>query len=234
MFAGEIEELWRYPVKGLRGEALRSAVIDADGMAGDRVLGLAEPGGEKSLWGGSHPKMMGWEAAWPAQCGCADAVSGEPVLYEPGGAAWAADDPGVAARLAETIGAGKGVELRKVEREYGRILVVFAASLRRLSEQMGREVEAARFRPNVIVEADLAPFEEVAIERGTAIRLGESEFTLQKPCERCVLPSWDPNGANERDKDLHKHIINELGNHFGIYLRIDVPARVAVGDSIGA
>ncbi|WP_030154465.1 MOSC domain-containing protein [Glycomyces sp. NRRL B-16210] len=234
MFAGEIKELWRYPVKGLRGEALQSAVIGFDGMAGDRVLGLSEPGGEKSLWGGSHPKMMGWEAAWPAQCGCADAVSGEPVLYEPGGAAWAADDPGVGARLAETIDAGKGVELRKVEREYGRILVVFAASLRRLSEQMGREVEAARFRPNVIVEADLEPFAEVGIERGTAIRLGGSEFTLQKPCERCVLPSWDPTGANERDKELHKHIIAELGNHFGIYLRIDVPARVAVGDSIGA
>lgn len=232
MFAGEIQALWRYPVKGLRGEALQSAVIDFDGLAGDRVLGLFEPGGDTSLWGGSHPKMMGWEAAWPAQCGCADAVSGQPVLYEPGGAAWAADDPAVAARLAETIDAEAGVELRKVQRDYGRILVVFAASVRRLGEQLGREINVARFRPNVVVEADLEPFAEVEFERGTPIRLGGGEFTLHKPCERCVLPSWEPTGANVRDKELHRHIITELGNHFGIYLRIDVPAKVAVGDAI--
>lgn len=234
MFAGVVKELWRYPVKGLRGEPLRSAVIDFDGMAGDRVRGLGEPGSDKDVWGGSHPKMMGWEAAWPAQCGCADAVAGEPVLYEPGGAAWAADDPGLAARLAESIDAVKGVELRKVKRDYGRVLVVFEASVRRLSEQLGRDVDAMRFRPNVIVDADLEPFTEVDLAPGLAIRLGDNEFTLQKPCERCVLPSWDPNGTNERDMDLHKHIIKELGNHFGIYLRISDEATVAVGDPITA
>jgi uncharacterized protein YcbX len=234
MFAGAVTELWRYPVKGLRGESLRSAVIDFDGMAGDRVLGLQEPGGDKSVWGGSHPKMMGWEAAWPAQCGCADAVAGEPVLYEPGGAAWAADDAGLPARLAASIDAHKGVELRKVDREYGRVLVVFAASVRKLSERLGRDIDAMRFRPNVIVDADLEPFTEVDLAPGTPIRLGDSEFTLQKPCERCVLPSWDPNGTNVRDMDLHKHVITELGNHFGIYLRISEKATVAVGDAVTA
>ncbi|MEU5153149.1 MOSC domain-containing protein [Glycomyces sp. NPDC021274] len=234
MFAGEIKELWRYPVKGLRGESLRSAVVDFDGLAGDRTLGLFEPGSDKAVWGGSHPKMMGWEAAWPAQCGCADAVSGEPVLYEPGGAAWGAEESGLPARLAETIDAEKGVELRKVEGAAGRILVIFEASVRRLSEQLGREVEAARFRPNVVVDADLEPYAEYGIEPGTAIRLGGHEFTLQKPCERCVLPSWDPHGANVRDKELHKFIISELDNHFGIYLRVGDPVTVKVGDAVAA
>lgn len=234
MFEGEVKQLWRYPIKGLRGESLRSALIDFDGMAGDRVLELKEPGGDKSVWGGSHPKMMAWEAAYPAQCGCADAAAGDPVVYEPSGAAWAADDAALPARLAESIDADKGVELRKVKREYGRVLVVFEASVRKLSEQLGREVEALRFRPNVIVDADLEPFAEVDLEPGLAIRLGDNEFTLQKPCERCVLPSWDPNGANVRDKELHRHIVTELGNHFGIYLRISETAQIAVGDPISA
>jgi len=234
VFAGEIRQLWRYPVKGLRGESLRSAVVDFDGMAGDRVLGLFEPGTDKAVWGGSHPKMMGWEAAWPAQCGCADAVAGDPVLYEPGGAAWGAEEAEAAERLAASIDADKGVELRKVTRDYGRMLVVFEASVKRLSEELGREIEASRFRPNVIVSADLEAYAETAIEPGTAIRLGDNEFTLQKPCERCVLPSWDPNGANERDKELHRHIITELGNHFGIYVRIGETATIAVGDPISA
>ncbi|MDA1360735.1 MOSC domain-containing protein [Glycomyces luteolus] len=234
MFAGEIKELWRYPLKGLRGESLRSAVVDFDGLAGDRLFGVFEPGSDKAVWGGSHPKLMGWEAAWPAQCGCADAVSGEPVLYEPGGAAWGADEAGLPERLAETVDAEKGVEIRKVKRDYGRMLVVFEASVRKLSEQLGRDIDAMRFRPNVIVDADLEPFAETALEPGLAIRLGEHEFTLQKPCERCVLPSWDPNGANVRDKDLHKHIITELGNHFGVYVRISEPVTIKVGDAIAA
>ncbi len=234
MFAGEVKELWRYPIKGLRGESLRSAVIDFDGLAGDRGLGLFEPGTDKAVWGGSHPKMMGWEAAFPAQCGCADAASGEPVVYEPTGAAWAADDAALPARLAESIDAAKGVEVRKVKRDYGRILVVFEASVRTLSEQLGREIEASRFRPNAIVDADLEPFAETALEPGLAIRLGANEFTLQKPCERCVLPSWDPTGSNERDLELHRHIIKELGNHFGIYLRVNDAATVEVGDPVAA
>jgi uncharacterized protein YcbX len=232
VFAGEIRQLWRFPVKGMRGEALRSAVVDFDGMAGDRVLGLYEPGTDKAVWGGSHPKMMGWEAAWPAQCGCADAVAGDPVLYEPGGAAWAVDDAELPGRLAATIDAAQGVELRKVKRDYGRMLVVFEASMRRLSEERGREIEVERFRPNVLVSTDLEPYAEASLEPGTPIRLGGREFTVQKPCERCVLPSWDPNGSNERDKDLHKHIVRELGNHFGIYVRIDETARIAVGDPV--
>lgn len=219
-------------MKGLRGESLRSAVVDFDGMAGDRVLGLFEPGTDDAVWGGGNPRMMAWEAAWPAQCGCGDAVSGDPVLYESGGAAWAVDDAGLPARLAETIDAGKGVELRKVKRDYGRMLVVFEASMRRLSEELGREVEVERFRPNVVVAADLEPYAEAAFEPGTPIRLGGHEFTVQKQCVRCVLPSWTPDGSNVRDKELHRHLVKELDNLFGVYVRIGETARVAVGDPV--
>jgi uncharacterized protein YcbX len=232
VFAGEIRQLWRYPVKGLRGESLRSAVVDFDGLAGDRLLGLYEPGTDKAVWGGSHPRMMGWEAAHPAQCSCADSAAGDPVFYEPGGAAWALDDPGLPARLAETIGADKGVELRKTQGSAGRMLVIFEASLRKLSEQLGREIAAARFRPNVVVEADLEPFAEYRLEPGTQIRLGDDDFTLHKPCERCVLPSWSPDGSNERDMELHRHIIKELDNHFGIYVKTAERATIEVGDPI--
>ncbi|GAB3227606.1 MOSC domain-containing protein [Glycomyces halotolerans] len=221
--------MWRYPVKGLRGEAVRSAVVDYDGMEGDRPLELFEPGSGKQVWGGGHPRLMEWEAAWPAQCGCADGVGDAPVVYDPDGAAWSADEPGLPAALGAYL--GTDVELRKVRREYGRILVVFKASLDRLSERMGREIEAARFRPNVIVEADLEPFAETDLEPGAPIRLGEHEFTVQKPCERCVLPSWDPRGR-ERDMELHRHIITELGNHFGVYLRTDRVGSVSVGDPV--
>nr|WP_255672182.1 MOSC domain-containing protein [Glycomyces amatae] len=112
------------------------------------------------------------------------------------------------------------------------MLVVFAASVRRLGEERGGEVAVERFRPNVLVEADLEPYAEAALAPGTPIRLGGHGFTVDMACERCVLPSWTPDGSNVRDKDLHKHIVKELGNLFGIYVRTGGAARIAVGDPV--
>ncbi|THV42580.1 MOSC domain-containing protein [Glycomyces buryatensis] len=222
--------MWRWPVKALRGETVRSAVVDRNGMAGDRVLEVFKAGSDDKLWGGSHPRMMEWEAAWPAQCGCADGTGDAPVVYEPSGAAWAADDPDLPAVMAADLGED-AIELRPHGRSYGRLLVVFEASLKRLSEQMGREIEVERFRPNVLCESDADAFAEAGFEPGSRIRLGDNDFTVQKPCERCILPSWDPYGR-QRDKDLHKHIVKELDNRFGIYVRTEAKATIAVGDQI--
>jgi uncharacterized protein YcbX len=231
MFAGTVTKLWRWPVKGLRGETVRSAEIGPEGMAGDRVLQVFRSGTGDGIWAGGHPRLLEWEAAWPAQCGCADGVGNAPVVYEPGGAAWAADDPGLGAAMAADLGE-EALDLRRTDGTNGRILVVFEASLKRLSERVGREIEPERFRPNVMVEADLDPDAEVRLERGTPIRLGGGDFEVHKPCERCVLPSWDPRGR-ERDKELHRHIVRELGNLFGVYLKTPGTATVRVGDEIG-
>ena len=232
MFAGTVTQMWRWPVKGLRGETVRTAVVGAEGMAGDRVLEVFRAGTDTGLWGGSHPRLMAWEAAWPAQCGCADGTGDAPVVYEPGGAAWSADEPGLAAALAADLGED-GVELRRRRREPGRVLVVFEASIRRLSEEMGREIEVERFRPNIMVAADAEPYAEADFEPGLRVKLGASELTVQQPCERCVLPSWDPFGR-ERDKELHRHLVTELGNRFGVYLEATERAELRIGDEASA
>ncbi|MCZ3389516.1 MAG: MOSC N-terminal beta barrel domain-containing protein [Actinomycetia bacterium] len=40
-----VDQLWRYPVKSLRGEQLASAVLTQDGVADDRVVHVAGPRG---------------------------------------------------------------------------------------------------------------------------------------------------------------------------------------------
>ncbi|GAB4000365.1 hypothetical protein GCM10029992_32030 [Glycomyces albus] len=232
MFAGTVTQMWRWPVKGLRGESVRSARVGPKGMEGDRVLKVFKAGTDDDIWPPTHPRMLGWESAWPAECGCEDGVGGSPVVYAPGGAAWASDDPGLGAALAEDVGSGP-LELRPVEGAGDRILVVFEASLKRLSEEMGREIEIERFRPNVMVVADAEPYAETSLRPGLRVKIGSGQFTVQKPCERCVFPSWDPFGR-ERDKELHQHIVNELGNHFGVYLRTAERAEVRLGDPVAA
>lgn len=234
VFSGSVTKLWRWPVKSLRGETVRSASIDERGMEGDRVLAVFDDGTGKHTWAGAHPRLLGWEAAWPAQCGCADGTGEAPVIYGPGGAAWAADDPALGAEMGADIGIEAGVSLRGgVDGTVGRILVLFEASVRRLEAEVGHAVEIERFRPNMLVESDAEPFAEQFLEPGTPIKVGEAEFTVQGQCVRCTLPSWDPLGR-ERDKDLQKHLITEHANIFGVYLETPRRVRVSVGDAIGA
>ena len=37
---GKVESLWRYPVKGMRGEALDSAFVGFSGIYGDRIFAI--------------------------------------------------------------------------------------------------------------------------------------------------------------------------------------------------
>ena len=40
-----VSELWRYPVKGLRGESLERVEVAADGIPGDRGLRVVDERG---------------------------------------------------------------------------------------------------------------------------------------------------------------------------------------------
>ncbi len=232
VFSGSVTKMWRWPVKGLRGETVQSAAIDRRGMEGDRVLAVFDQATGKHTWAGAHPRLLGWEAAWPAQCGCADGTGDLPVVYGPGGAAWAADDPGLGEAMGADVGIEAGVSLRGgVDGTAGRILVLFEASMRRLEAEVGHAVEVERFRPNMLVETDAEPFAEQFFESGLPIKIGEGEFTLEQQCERCVLPSWDPFGR-ERDKAFHRHLVTEHANLFGVYLTTAERATVRVGDAV--
>ena len=55
-----VAELWRYPVKGLRGEALERVEIAADGIPGDRGLRVADERG--TITGRRKQRMVGLPA----------------------------------------------------------------------------------------------------------------------------------------------------------------------------
>jgi uncharacterized protein len=231
VFEGNVTQMWRWPVKGLRGETVRSAVVGRGGMAGDRMYAVFEATTGEGRWAGGDPRLLAWEAAWPAQCGCADGTGDMPVLYDPSGGAWAVDDTALGEALTADLHSDEPLELRPVKGTGDRILMVFEASLKALGAELGRKVEVERFRPNVLVETDAEPFAEQFLEPGTPIRIGETEFTVSKPCVRCVLPSWDPFGR-ERDKELHRLIVTGHDNLFGVYLTVEQPATIAVGDAV--
>ncbi|MFT7048284.1 MAG: hypothetical protein ACJAZE_000670 [Halioglobus sp.] len=79
------------------------------------------------------------------------------------------------------------------------ILLISQASLDDLNSRLETAVPMNRFRPNLVVSG-CEPFAE---DRWKRIRVGEVEFDLIKPCDRCVMPSIDQNTA-ERDTKINR------------------------------
>ena len=79
------------------------------------------------------------------------------------------------------------------------VLLISQASLDDLNSRLETAVPMNRFRPNLVVSG-CEPFAEDSWSR---IRVGEVEFDLVKPCDRCVMPSIDQSTA-ERDTKINR------------------------------
>lgn len=94
-------------------------------------------------------------------------------------------------------------DLRPVDREYGRpgdvvsfadgypLLLVNEASVRAVSDAVGRTLSERRFRPNLVFSGAGA-FEE---DGWAAVLIGEVSFDVVKPCARCQVVEQDPDSG---------------------------------------
>ena len=77
------------------------------------------------------------------------------------------------------------------------LLLISQASLddlnQRLASKNEKPVSMAQFRPNIVVENCL-PFAEDGWQH---IRIGDTEFKVSKPCERCIFTTIDPENGEK-------------------------------------
>ena len=86
-----VTELWRYPVKSMRGERLDDAVLTDDGVTGDRLAHVYGPRGV--LTARTRPRLLGLAGTL--------GPDGEPLVN---GRPW--NDPATAAAVREAAGVG--------------------------------------------------------------------------------------------------------------------------------
>ncbi len=116
------------------------------------------------------------------------------------------------------------------------------ASLRRLRDwsaelasERGEEptpLAVERFRPNLVVDGDLEPFEE---DHWTSVVVGAVTFRVVKPVDRCVMTTIDPatrqRGA-EPLRTLGRHRHWDGATWFAVQLVPEVAGEVRVGDEV--
>ncbi|HNC04457.1 MAG TPA: MOSC domain-containing protein, partial [Agitococcus sp.] len=106
--------------------------------------------------------------------------------------------PDYSQRVVDTAWAGEGHQT--AFSDGFPILVISQASFDDLSQRWSKTVDWRRFRPNIIVAGDFAPYSE---DTWQTLKIGELELDLVKPCSRCVIPSIDPE-TTVKDSSINK------------------------------
>lgn len=205
-----VAELWRYPVKGLRGERVEALEFAADGVPGDRGLRVLDDRG--IVTGRRKQRMIGLEA-----------TLGEDGDVLVGGNPW--DSPAAAESIREVAGLGARLSRPLGGHEYdaAQVLLLSGGSVAQLG------YDRRRFRPNIYLEGATGPIELEWI--GQRLRIGDLVLAVDEPCERCVITTIDPDTI-EIDLDVLKRTRAELGGDMGVYCTVVEPGVVRIGDAV--
>ncbi|RKF12861.1 MOSC domain-containing protein [Roseovarius spongiae] len=241
-----VAALWRHPIKSHGREALQSVELTAGGtLPWDRRWAVsheatrAEPG----EWGPS----ANWTIAAKvlplmAITATSDEAAGTVTLRHPERPDLTFDpDTEVDAFLewekpllpenrAQSTGIVRARERAMTDTEFPSVSILNLASSTDLGMHMGQALSPHRWRCNIHLEG-LAPWEENGWI-GKTLRIGEAEFEVREPIERCRATTADPE-TGRADGDTLKALNANFGNqNCGVYTFVTKGGRVSVGDEI--
>jgi uncharacterized protein YcbX len=204
-----VKELWRYPVKSMRGEPLEQAEVRRDGVAGDRLVHVEDRRG--LVTARTRPGLLGLPGTFDEGRGVAQV----------GGRDWWETDVAAAVRRA----AGPDAELVPFDgAERFDILPLLVATDGAIAAfgQDGR-----RLRPNVV----LGGVEGLA-ERtweGRVLVIGDVVVLLHSLRGRCIVTTFDPDTLAQ-DVDVLRDIGRRFDGTLALNSAVLAPGRIRVGD----
>ncbi len=223
---GTVATINRFPVKSMQGEEVPAAVVDENGIAGDRTWALRDVETDR-LVSAKRPRL------WRAMFDCRATGVGDDVVVElPSGDRYAITDEGLPAALGELFGREVTVEASTHARQglyasdwpevegvdlageidlptnltgegtsfvdVGVLHVLTTAALAALGA-VGPDTstQPERFRPSLLLDTpDLEGFVEDGWA-GRRLRLGEVEIEVGDPTPRCVMTTLAQPGLPE-------------------------------------
>lgn len=247
----QIASLYRHPVKGFTPERLTSAVLEAGAcFPCDRLYAVEDGPSGFDPAAPQHISKMKFTvlAKIPAVARVRtlyDEVSGVLSAQAEGYSDFAGDLRAAEGRaafeawLAAFLGEEASGPLRVIEgpgahrfmdSRSGFVSIVNLASVRDLSQRLGRGLDPLRFRANLYVEGWPAWVENDWT--GRTLSVGAATAEVLKPIVRCAATHVDPD-TGERDADLVKALFDLYGHMFcGIYLTVTAGGAVGEGDRV--
>jgi len=233
---GQVEAIFRYPVKSMAGERLEDANLGWYGLDGDRRLAFRrvdDCSGMPWLTASKLPDLLlfapqrredGAEAELPSH------------IRAPNGQAM----PVFGEDLTSEVGRRYGAPVQMMQLRHGIfdeacISVIASDTVREIGRLAGRSLDIRRFRPNVVVRLLRSRAFQEDEWLGGALTFGEGDdapgIAVTMRDERCSMVNLDPDSAKSVP-EVMKAIVRVNQNNAGIYGTVTRIGRLAVGQTI--
>lgn len=233
---GEVEALFRYPVKSMRGERLDDANMGWHGLDGDRRLAFRrrdDQNGFPWLTATKLPELIRFA---PQRRGPAVDGALPTHVRTPEGEELAV----FGEELATDVGRRHGAPVEMVHLNRGifdeaSISVITSTTVGEIGRLAAQPADVRRFRPNILIASSRSlPFEEDEWVGGV-LSFGD---TTEAPAiyitnrdERCAMVNFDPDSARPAPEVL-KAIVGQRDNKAGVYGTVMRRGRLRVGQPI--
>lgn len=207
-----VSEIWRYPVKSLKGERLNETEITKLGIPGDRQIAVIRTINGRFLTSRSRPKLLGLQGSINEDR--VPTINGHP---------W---------KSAEALqlvleAAGEPVTLEQIPAPQAfdilPLLVATDGAARYLN------IDHRRLRPNILL-ADVPELEERKWP-GKIIAIGNVRIHAEKLRDRCVMTTFDPD-TQAQDPSVLLRIVRELDGSTALDSSVLVEGKISVGDAV--
>jgi MOSC domain-containing protein len=207
-----VAELWRYPIKSLKGEQVQQTEITPIGIPLDREIVVMRSSNGRVLTSRSRPRLLGLQGS-----------------LDPGGTAtinglrW---DSAEALALVRTAAEQDVSLLRVPGPERFDVLPLLIATDGTIGHL---QIDRRRLRPNILISGV-----DGLDERGwpgRVIAIGQVRIWAERLRGRCVMTTFDPD-TQEQDKSVLLRIVRDLDGTAALDCSVIEPGVIRVGDQV--
>ncbi|SEM59514.1 MOSC domain-containing protein [Streptacidiphilus jiangxiensis] len=205
-----VRELWRYPVKSLRGERLESAALAEEGVPGDRVVHVRQ--NDRVATARTRHRLLGLDGTTGPDGGVL--VNGFP---------W--DDPRAAELIRQAAGPGAEPAWYTGPERFDVLPLLVATD--GAIDAFGHD--GRRLRPNIVVGGVRG-----LAERdwpGKVLRIGEALIGVRTLRARCIVTTIDPDDGSQ-NLDVLRRIHREFDTGLALNCWVAHPGTIRPGDPV--
>lgn len=207
-----VSEIWRYPVKSLKGERLTETEITKFGIPGDRQIAIVRTINGRFLTSRVRPKLLGLQGSINPH--------GVPAIN---GHRW---DSAEALQLVHQA-AGEPVTIQQIHAPQAFDVLPLLIATDGAAKYLN--IDHRRLRPNILI-ADVPDLEERRWP-GRVIAIGDVRIHAEMLRDRCVMTTFHPD-TQEQDPSVLHRILNELDGTTALDSSVIATGRIRVGDQV--
>jgi uncharacterized protein len=235
-YIGTVTELYRYPVKSMAGEQLKTAQLDWTGIVGDRRYALrriADTSGFPWLTAGRCAALLRY-TPYSSDAAIPDSLPTH--IRTPEGHEYGILDGELAQHIQQECGAP--VEMFRYKHgifDEAPLSLITSTTVQAIASASDTQLEVRRFRPNMLLDTEGAEAFGEDSWLGQTMTFGEGPAAPQIVATirdlRCSMVNLHPDTAIVNPQVL-RAVVRLNGTHAGIYATVTRVGTIAVGANV--